>query len=374
MVVGRFAEITSVVDFVRVALAEHGEDLTSENSSMIYAAWMSALVEQGELDEARRLALAIRPERQSVTAVVSGSVIARLAHVMDDRELLRQATALNRSELPPLLLGPGLVIRCHTLRVDGRADEAVATARAAYSQSPGAPGTRSAPFQLLVLSLLATGHRDHVDPYIAEFQASIEHLENVPLAVADFHQAQALVARADGQPSQIAVHAHDLVASAHRHDFVLLTIDGLELLAEAAAGRNDTVTAARLLGAASAHRDRIGYAARMVPDPATVDALVATLPDREPAGFAEGAALTLSEAVEYAQRTRGARGRPSHGWPSLTPTETKVVELVAEGCTNEDVARRLLMSPATVKTHLTHVYAKTATSNRTELTAKWKDL
>jgi len=31
------------------------------------------------------------------------------------------------------------------------------------------------------------------------------------------------------------------------------------------------------------------------------------------------------------------------------------------------------MSTATVKTHLTHVYAKTATANRTQLAARWRD-
>jgi len=37
------------------------------------------------------------------------------------------------------------------------------------------------------------------------------------------------------------------------------------------------------------------------------------------AAWPEGAALSTSEAISYAQRGRGARGRPASGWESLTP-------------------------------------------------------
>jgi DNA-binding CsgD family transcriptional regulator len=41
--------------------------------------------------------------------------------------------------------------------------------------------------------------------------------------------------------------------------------------------------------------------------------------------------------------------------------------LVAEGMTNNAVARRLYISPHTVNTHLRHVFAKLGLSNRVEL-------
>lgn len=74
--------------------------------------------------------------------------------------------------------------------------------------------------------------------------------------------------------------------------------------------------------------------------------------------------------MEYIRRSRGERGRPSHGWRSLTPTELRVVELVAEGAANASVAKQLVMSPATVKTHLSHVFTKLGVGNRTELAAE----
>ena len=68
--------------------------------------------------------------------------------------------------------------------------------------------------------------------------------------------------------------------------------------------------------------------------------------------------LEWHEAAAYAARARGRRQRPRHGWESLTPTELQVAELVAEGQTNPQIAQRLLMGRATVKTHLEHVFTK----------------
>jgi DNA-binding CsgD family transcriptional regulator len=82
---------------------------------------------------------------------------------------------------------------------------------------------------------------------------------------------------------------------------------------------------------------------------------------------AEGGALSLDDAIAYATRARGARGRPSTGWASLTPTELDVVRLAADGHTNVEIGARLFMSRATVKAHLSHVYAKLGVANRTEL-------
>lgn len=82
---------------------------------------------------------------------------------------------------------------------------------------------------------------------------------------------------------------------------------------------------------------------------------------------AEGAAMSVDEAIAYAQRGRGERKRPSTGWASLTPTEGDVVRLVGDGLTNKDIAARLFVSPRTVESHLSHVYAKLGLSSRVQL-------
>jgi DNA-binding CsgD family transcriptional regulator len=83
--------------------------------------------------------------------------------------------------------------------------------------------------------------------------------------------------------------------------------------------------------------------------------------------FAEGCALSTRDAIAYAQRGKGQRKRPQTGWASLTPAERDVVRLVSDGLTNKDIAKRLLVSPRTVQTHLTHVYTKLGLTSRVQL-------
>ncbi len=52
--------------------------------------------------------------------------------------------------------------------------------------------------------------------------------------------------------------------------------------------------------------------------------------------------------------------------PSLTPREAQILELIAKGLSNRLAAETLRVSPATVRTHLEHIYAKLEVSNRTE--------
>ena len=79
--------------------------------------------------------------------------------------------------------------------------------------------------------------------------------------------------------------------------------------------------------------------------------------------------------VRSAQRALGLphpRHQPRRvrfGWDSLTPTELKVVNLVAEGLTNRQIAERLFVARRTVATHIEHVLQKLGHSNRVELAA-----
>jgi DNA-binding NarL/FixJ family response regulator len=53
---------------------------------------------------------------------------------------------------------------------------------------------------------------------------------------------------------------------------------------------------------------------------------------------------------------------------SLTPSETKVLQLVAKGLINRDIAPQLNIHKRTVETHIYNMLGKTGLSNRTELT------
>ncbi|TCC35579.1 helix-turn-helix transcriptional regulator [Kribbella speibonae] len=153
-------------------------------------------------------------------------------------------------------------------------------------------------------------------------------------------------------PDKAADLLHQALTIRVDHGLRTYVIDSLESLALLATHTNRTPDATRLSTAAIAARADLG---------------LATPPDLPPLTTSNDPPLGLDEAVAYARRTRGARGRPSSGWASLTPTEEQVVALAVAGLSNPEIAERLFMSRGTVKTHLAHVYAKLNVSNRTEL-------
>lgn len=54
----------------------------------------------------------------------------------------------------------------------------------------------------------------------------------------------------------------------------------------------------------------------------------------------------------------------------LTPTELKVVQLVAQGMANKEIAEKLNVSQRTIESHVSNMLNKTSLHNRTEL-ARW---
>jgi DNA-binding CsgD family transcriptional regulator len=147
--------------------------------------------------------------------------------------------------------------------------------------------------------------------------------------------------------------------------------DALECLGGLAEDAEDQHKAARLLGAADALRQATGYTRFLLYQDGYDAAVLALRSSMGDAAFdqawEEGAALTLDDAVNYALRGRGARGRPAAGWRSLTPAERDVARLVAEGLPNKDIAAQLFVSPRTVQTHLTHMYGKLGITSRVQL-------
>ncbi|QKK20292.1 response regulator [Rhizobium indicum] len=57
---------------------------------------------------------------------------------------------------------------------------------------------------------------------------------------------------------------------------------------------------------------------------------------------------------------------------SLTPRETDVIELVAEGLSNKHIGRRLNLQEKTIKHHMTEILSKLGASNRTEAAIRWR--
>ena len=86
---------------------------------------------------------------------------------------------------------------------------------------------------------------------------------------------------------------------------------------------------------------------------------------------AAGEAL-LAPAVTRRLISEFARMRPRQDTPSaatltsLTPRETQVLRLVAEGLSNPEIAARLVVTEETVKTHVSRVLSKLGLRDRTQ--------
>jgi DNA-binding CsgD family transcriptional regulator len=199
--------------------------------------------------------------------------------------------------------------------------------------------------------------------------------ETVPLVPGTFKitalTVRAFIALAQSEPEQAERDVHDALTVAVRTQGYMRVPDTLECLARLASGEGNVAYATRLLGAAQGIRQRNGYT-RFPMYQAGYDAVVAEVRDALgdsafEGAWAEGEALSIEEAIAYAQRGRGERKRPATGWGALTPMELDVVQLVAEGLGNKDIGARLFISPRTVQTHLTHVYAKLGLASRVQL-------
>jgi DNA-binding NarL/FixJ family response regulator len=77
----------------------------------------------------------------------------------------------------------------------------------------------------------------------------------------------------------------------------------------------------------------------------------------------------LVELVAGAPAPAPEVAAPEPGHEALTKREIDVVRLVAEGLTNQQIARRLVVSEATVKTHLNNVLSKLDVDGRPALVA-----
>jgi DNA-binding NarL/FixJ family response regulator len=70
------------------------------------------------------------------------------------------------------------------------------------------------------------------------------------------------------------------------------------------------------------------------------------------------------------RRTPGSTSAAS-GPAALTSREREIMNLIAQGLSNRDIAERFVLSEKTVKNHVNRIYSKLDASNRVHATAIW---
>ena len=95
----------------------------------------------------------------------------------------------------------------------------------------------------------------------------------------------------------------------------------------------------------------------------------------EPEELVAQVEASLKQAYRQRQQTGGGGGENETKIQvpfdvHLTQTELKVVQFVARGLANRDIAQELNVSQRTVESHVSNMLGKTGLNNRTEL-ARW---
>jgi DNA-binding NarL/FixJ family response regulator len=209
---------------------------------------------------------------------------------------------------------------------------------------------------------------------VADDQAVVR--DGLVLLLTASGEVTVLAAAADGR------EAVDLVL-AHRPDVALLDLqmpelDGAQVTAELAAqapdvhvlvlttyADDDAILPALQAGA-------LGYLTK----DASSEELLAAIREVAAGRTALGPSVQR-RLVELASRPVAAATPPPADGPTaagiapggLTRREVEVVQLVAEGLTNGQIARKLVLSEATIKTHLNHILAKLDVDGRPGLVA-----
>jgi DNA-binding NarL/FixJ family response regulator len=187
-------------------------------------------------------------------------------------------------------------------------------------------------------------------------------------ALLDAEQDIAVVGEASNGNEAVAL------ARAQKPDVVLMDIrmpdlDGLAATRELAA--DSRLSHVRIVILTTFELDeyvfealRSGASGFLVKDTEPVDLIAAVR-------LVAGGEALLSPSVtrrvieEYAIRAKEPPAAPELG--ELTEREREVMALVAEGLSNEEIAVRLVVSPATAKTHVSRAMVKLAARDRAQL-------
>ena len=175
------------------------------------------------------------------------------------------------------------------------------------------------------------------------------------------HAKAAQLARATQELAEIRPAESDMAAAAcHVRGLVERDCAALEL----AAGRYSTP-----LGRAWATEDAALASAEQGNQATAVAQLRHAYAQYEQLGRADSMARVRAQLRAAGIRLRhwSRAERPAFGWDSLTDTERRIVDLVAQGLSNRQVASQVFLSAHTVAFHLRHIFWKLNVTSRVQL-------
>ena len=157
------------------------------------------------------------------------------------------------------------------------------------------------------------------------------------------------VRSADGDDAGARAAIADSLNLCLQHGYQRGAAQSLLAWAATTARRRTSLDVVRVLAVVQAAAAADGWALTAAEATTAGDILTAATADlgieQTERSSAAGAALTLPEAAALALRGRGPRGRTHTGWSALTTTETRVVDLIADGLVQPGDRRGTVRQP-----------------------------
>ncbi len=200
-----------------------------------------------------------------------------------------------------------------------------------------------------------------------------------PFGLGHCLEGRALIQLEAGDPAEAVGPLDEALTIFSDMDNPGCTAHALEATAAVLVVRGDLLDAGRLVGAASELRNQVGQDHR----PWEREGLARTeraFADAPPfvdldGARREGHLLTMPEAVVLARRLLAGAAAASDAATDdgdrlgLSPRETDILRLLAEGRSNQEIGERLFTSVKTVERHLGNLYRKLGVTNRTQAAA-----
>ncbi|HLM19421.1 MAG TPA: response regulator transcription factor [Acidimicrobiia bacterium] len=221
----------------------------------------------------------------------------------------------------------------------------------------------------LALLRLAQGRVDAARTSIATAIATFggSHLERAPL-----HAAQVDISLAAGDLDTAAASADEVTDTAERFDSIGLRAVGLRVRGSVSLARHEGVAALAALRAACLAWNDLDAPYEAARTRVLLAEAYALLDDADGAERERAAARGCFErlgAVADLRSLDTAGGAVATDTYGLSPREVEVLDLVAAGRTNRDIAGELFVSEKTVARHVSNIFTKLGVSSRSAATA-----
>jgi LuxR family maltose regulon positive regulatory protein len=231
---------------------------------------------------------------------------------------------------------------------------------------------------ILARALVAVGREQPGEPHLAGALDLLARLLETAESAGWMGKAieilglRALAYQAQGKLDEALPALERALTLGEPEGFVRIFVDGgppMARLLHQAAGRGIAANYARKLLTVFATESQDREPALSPPKGRTTEPLApSTVPSTS-----SGQAPSTSSGQAPSTSSGQAPGPPSLIEP-LSERELEVLQLIAQGLTNKEIASRLYLAPSTVKVHTRNIYGKLAVHNRTQAVKLARDL